>query len=172
VKQLTVTFDRPVALAGGALKLFRLNTGGSGANDNSAPTDASAVLGNPVSSEGGKTWTVSFVGGNPFVQLNAGGAFTGSLADGVYTLSVDASKITAGGVPMATNASLTFHRLFGDINGSKTVNNADFGAFRNTFSRSAGQAGFDASFDLDGNGTVSNLDFAQFRNRFGRGYTY
>ena len=73
---------------------------------------------------------------------------------------------------MAANQTMTFHRLFGDTNGSKNVNNADFGVFRNAYGRSTGQAGFDAAFDFDGNGTINTLDYGQFRNRFGKALNY
>src|SRR5436190_18790323 len=94
------------------------------------------------------------------------GASTGSLIDGIYMLSVDPTKVTANGVAMAAAASLTFHHLFGDVNGNKSVNNADFGAFRLTFGKVAGDAAFSAAFDFDGNAAVNTLDFGQFRNRF------
>jgi hypothetical protein len=73
---------------------------------------------------------------------------------------------------MTTSESLTFHRLFGDADGNKTANNADFGQFRNAFSRSTGQAGFDAAFDFDNSGVVNNADFAQFRGRFLKVFSY
>jgi hypothetical protein len=44
VKKLTVAFDRAVTLQAGAFKLVRLNTGGSGVNNGSAPTDASSFF--------------------------------------------------------------------------------------------------------------------------------
>jgi len=87
---------------------------------------------------------------------------TGSLADGIYTLAIDPTKVTANGVPMAAAASVTFHRLFGDMNGNKTVNNGAYGLFRNAFLKSAGEPGFDAAFDFDGNGVVNNLDYGSF----------
>jgi hypothetical protein len=167
VKSIKVTFDRAVTLAAGAALLVRLNSGGSGANDNSAPTNASAVLGTPTTVDGGVSWTYAFVAGNPFMQTTNTGVPTGSLVDGIYRLSVDPTKVTAGGVAMAAAPTpLTFHRLFGDVNGSKDVNNADFGPFRNAFSKATGQAGFNAAFDFDNSGTVNNADFGQFRNRF------
>jgi hypothetical protein len=172
VKSLTLNFDQPVTLDAGATRLERLNTGGSGANDNSPPTDASAVLGTPTSPDGGLTWVYTFVGGNPFMQTSGGGSPTGSLVDGIYTISVDPAKVTAAGVPMATGGSLTFHRLFGDVNGSKDVNNADFGQFRNTFGKVVGDAGFNAAFDFDNSTVVNNADFGQFRGRFGKGFSY
>jgi hypothetical protein len=129
------------------------------------------VLAAPTSDNGGYTWVWVFVDGgavNPFVHSS------GSLVDGIYTADVDPTKVNAlaGGTAMAAAASLTFHRLFGDVDGNKAVNNADFGLFRNSFGKSSGDAGFNRAFDFDNNGVVNNADFGQFRNRFLKMFTY
>jgi hypothetical protein len=173
VKSLTLSFDQPVILAAGAVRQELLNTGGSGANDGSAPTDASAALATPTTPDNGKTWVFTFAADSPFVQKTGAGASTGSLVDGIYRLSIDPAKVTANGVAMsAAPATFTFHRLFGDVNGSKDVNNADFGQFRNTFLRSTGDAAYNPAFDFDNNGSVNNIDFGQFRSRYGKVFAY
>src|SRR5207253_187439 len=53
VRSLTVTFDRAVTLAPGAVTLHMLNAGGSGANDGSNPSDASAALAAPTTPDDG-----------------------------------------------------------------------------------------------------------------------
>jgi hypothetical protein len=174
VKSLTLTFDRAVTLAPGPLKLERLNTGGSGSNDGTAPTDATAALSAPASPlGGGVTWVCAVVPGTPFSQTS-GDAFTGSLVDGIYVLSIDRTKVTAGGIPLGADASLTFHRLFGDVagnrDGSNSVNASDYNAFRSAFGKSTGQAG--SAFDFDNSGTINALDFNQFRSRFGKRFSY
>ena len=58
-------------------------------------------------------------------------------------------------------------RLFGDANGDRQVDNADFFAFRGSFSLASGQAGYLAFFDVNGDARVDNLDFFQLRTRFG-----
>jgi len=73
---------------------------------------------------------------------------------------------------MTAGGTLTFHRLFGDINGNRTVNTADFGLFRNAFSKTSTQAGYDAAFDFDNNGTINTADYGQFRTRFGKAFSY
>jgi hypothetical protein len=174
VKTLTLTFDRPVTLAAGAASLVRLNSGGSGANDGSLPTPATSALAAPTTPDGGVTWIYTIATGSPFTQTSGGGGTsTGSLVDGIYTLGVDPTKVTAGGVAMsAAPASLTFHRLFGDTDGNKSVNNLDFTGFRNTFLRSAGDGGYNPTLDFDNSGTVNNADFGQFRNRFLKVFAY
>ncbi len=171
VTSLSVSFDRPVSLAAGAVSLVRLNTGGSGTNDNAPPTDVSAALtSTPTTPDGGLTW-----------RFAVSGAFTqfGSLLDGIYTLSVDPARVSALGValsgnptPPAVTPALTFHRLYGDVNGSKDVNNGDFALFRSAMGKSAGDAGFNPAFDFDDSGAVNNADYAQFRNRFLKSFSY
>jgi hypothetical protein len=178
IKRLTLSFDRPVALAEGALTLSRLNTGGSGTNDSAAPTDASAALGTPTTTDGGVTWAYSFVAGTPFSQATPGGAFTGSLVDGIYTATVDPAKVTAGGAPMGQGFNFTFHRLFGDANGrtgtggQATVNNADFITFRGAFGKVSPDPLYKAIFDFDNSGSINNADFIQFRGRYGKVFSY
>jgi hypothetical protein len=72
----------------------------------------------------------------------------------------------------AAPAPFTFHRLFGDVNGSKSINAADYNAFRSAFGKSTGQAGFDPAFDFDNSGSVNAADYNQFRSRFGRAFTF
>ncbi|MBX7103338.1 MAG: hypothetical protein K1X57_04615 [Gemmataceae bacterium] len=92
----------------------------------------------------------------------------GSLADGSYTLTMLASKLSTGGVALdgngdgtpGDNAVVTFHRLFGDVDGNRAVNAADFMAFRLAFLQSS------TIFSFDGSGTVDADDFMQFRLRF------
>src|SRR5262249_37420317 len=99
----------------------------------------------------------------------------GSLADGVYKLTVAAASITgaagafdgnadgAGGDDYSspTTGPGRIFRLFGDADGDGTVGATDFSAFRLAY------GGPDPTFDGDGNGDVDALDFGAFRRRFG-----
>jgi len=58
------------------------------------------------------------------------------------------------------------------VNGNKTVNNADFGPFRNSYLKSTGDPAYNPAFDFGSDGTVNNVDFGQFRNRFLKSFTY
>ena len=102
VKKATLTFDRPVALDASALRLDRLNSGGSGADNGSAPTNASAALGTPSTPDDGHTWVVPFAGAGEFLERTGVGLPTGSLVDGIYKLFAPASAALANGIPMAT----------------------------------------------------------------------
>jgi len=168
VRQIKLTFDHAVTLSAGAVTISLLNTGGSGTNDNSAPTDASVALGTPVSTDGGITWTIPVLANTTFSDA------TSSLKDGIYTVTVHAANVKDAGNNILTGGdqTLTSHRLFGDINGSKNVNNADYGQFRNAFNSSTGQAAYVSAFDFDGNGVINNADYGQFRNRFNKTFTY
>ncbi|MDB5329711.1 MAG: hypothetical protein JWP03_862 [Phycisphaerales bacterium] len=174
VRSLTFHFSSPVTLGAGAITLARSNALGSnsGTNDGSAPTDASAALdlAHATTPDGGMSWVV------PFVKSVAG--FTdvsGSLVDDVYAATVHASLVTDsfGQILVGGDQVKNFHRLYGDVTGAKTVNNADFAFFSNTFGLTSGQAGYNRYFDLPGLGNkISNADFAQFSNRFGKKFVY
>src|SRR5262249_11550750 len=121
------------------------------------------------------------------VTLTFSGAATefGSLADGVYTLTVLAGKVSdvngaldgdgdgTGGDDYVAVGSPTadpkLFRLFGDFNGSGSVDGVDFLAFRSTLGLASGAANFNPAFDFDGNGTTDAQDFLELRSRFGQG---
>jgi len=62
-----------------------------------------------------------------------------------------------------TSGAGRIYRLFGDGNGTATVDAIDFGQFRQAF------GGANPTFDFDNGGSVDALDFGQFRARFGTG---
>ena len=77
-----------------------LNTGGSGANDGSLPTERRPRWRrrqHPMAGRRGCSRS------RPAARScrRRTGASTGSLVDGIYRLSVDPSKVTANGVAMA-----------------------------------------------------------------------
>src|SRR5205085_1719943 len=92
----------------------------------------------------------------------------GSLVDGKYTLTILASQVSniaaldgnGDGTP-GDDFTFSFHRLFGDSDGDRDVDAADFGAFRSAF------GGYQLAFDFDNDGDTDAADFAQFRARFG-----
>ena len=95
-----------------------------------------------------------------------------SLTDGVYAATLDHTKVSSNGVPLAADAGLTFHRLFGDTDGNKVVNNADYLKLKRSFNAASGQSSYNAGFDSDGNGVVNNADYLQFKKRFGITFAY
>ena len=94
---------------------------------------------------------------------------------GSYALTVLSSQVSAGGVALDGDGNGTpggdsvtaLHRLYGDANGDRRVDNVDFFQLRGTFGLMTGQTGFLAFFDINGDGRVDNADFFQLRARFG-----
>ncbi|MBX7104445.1 MAG: Ig-like domain-containing protein [Gemmataceae bacterium] len=150
VTRLDITFDQPVTYSGSASSAFQLRR----QSDNAAVTVNAAVS--------GRTVTLTFVGG---------AVEAGSLADGRYTLTIDAQSVTnplgeldgngngtAGDDFVLTGNLLNkLFRLFGDADGNGTVGGADFLAFRLAFLTA------DSTFDADANGSVDAGDFLRFR---------
>src|SRR5207244_11953159 len=93
--------------------------------------------------------------------LTEGPATNPSLVDGNYSLTVFSNQVT-GGVQGGDNVTSLF-RLYGDLNGDKAVNGADFGGFRNVFGFSPPDPSLLEAFDFDGNGSFNGRALAQFR---------
>jgi len=115
--------------------------------------------------------------GQTVVRLtDFGGSATqfSSLADGRYTLTALADQISAGGSLLdgdgngAPGGNFTFgdsqglFRFFGDINGDRHVDIADFGQFSVSLFN---PATYSAAFDFNGDGHIDIADFGQFSIR-------
>jgi uncharacterized membrane protein len=113
--------------------------------------------------------TANIVGGVTVVTLNnfTGSATQfGSLADGRYTLTALASQISAGGQQMTSDYHFGdaqgLFRFFGDFNGDRHVDIADFGIFSQSIFN---PANYYAAFDFNGDGVIDIADFGQFSIR-------
>jgi len=157
VTKLSVSFSTQVAFASIPSAAFRLTRNSDGA----------AVT---------FTATANVVGDQTVVTLtDFSGSVTqfGSLADGNYTLTTLANQVSSGGVALDGNGDGTggdnntqgFFRLFGDINGDRRVDIADFGVLSTSFGLHSGQAGFVAAFDFNNDGVIDIADFGQFSIR-------
>ena len=156
-----VTFTAPVTLAAGAFTWTRQSDGGAvsdgGANPQVVVTTATV---------GGQT-----VATLTFLPTTAASGLVeyGSLADGVWVLSVDRTKVTVQGVPMAADFATPatgvgrVTRLFGDSNGDGATDTADLFQFRRAFN---GAVAYNPAFDFNGDGVVDTADLFQFRKRF------
>ncbi|HTK75287.1 MAG TPA: glycoside hydrolase family 76 protein [Gemmataceae bacterium] len=156
VTSITVTFNEAVTLGAGAFVL--------------TPDAGGATV--------GLSQSVSVVNGQTVVTLTftGPGIVAGSLADGRYTLRVVGSQVTdslgttldgdGDGQP-GGDSTTALYRLYGDANGDRRVDNADFFLLKQTFLRSTGDPLFLSALDSDGSGTVDNADFFQFKTRFG-----
>src|SRR5206468_834884 len=121
--------------------------------------EASAPLGQVGLSESqsGTVVTITFANGGP-VSIDPGN----SLLDGGYQLTIVAANVQGAGGSLDGDGNGTggdnyqtptagagrIFRLFGDADGSGTVDAIDFGAFRSAFGTN------NAVFDFDGGGSV------------------
>jgi hypothetical protein len=152
------TFSSPVAVAADAFTLTRRGDG--------------AVYGLLVSNPSNDA--VNYV-----LTVQSGpGIVGGSLPDGIYDLTPNLAKIRDGSgsnpIASAYSGAMTFHRLYGDSNGDKTVDATDNTAFTAVYATSLARAGTGFAWwaDYDGNGAINNTDLLQFRKRVGVLYTY
>jgi hypothetical protein len=156
VTSITLRFSAPVTLAAGAVTLAL-----------HSPDNVGSLPGSLTwsTADGGLSYTVTFSGNN---------TFNGSLADGVYDLTLHASLITdAWSQPLSGgDQTTTFHRLYGDANGDALIDGADLGAFATGFGLTAASPTFPAYFDIDGNGKIDGVDLGNFATNFGKRYRY
>jgi hypothetical protein len=162
VTELTVTFNGVATLPANRADAFRLTRTGPGtpAGDVALAVDLSAST---------AAQTVA--------RLTFSGPLTesGSLIDGTYTLTALGAQVSAGGQPLDGDGNgapggdfaAALYRLYGDANGDRRVDNADFFLFRSTFGRATGDPLFLDFLDANGDGRVDNADFFQLRARFG-----
>ena len=150
VRSLTVNFSEPVTLAAGALTLSRRSPGGV--------TDVPFAI-TPVAGSGNSGYRLTFTGSDVVGD---------SLSDGSYDLALSSTAVTnAFGKKLASGATFSFHRLFGDADGDRGVSINDFNALASAFATSRGQIGYNDAFDFDGDGGISINDFNAFAARFG-----
>ncbi|MCA9064758.1 MAG: VCBS repeat-containing protein, partial [Planctomycetaceae bacterium] len=153
VRSLTVTFDSEVTIETGAFSLVNSTTG-----------DAFTIVDADVS--------VSVVNGQSIAVLSfinsTSGIVGGSLADGRYTLMINASKVRVGVDTMAADHIDEFFRLFGDSDGDGDVDRVDYARFQRAYGQAPGDSLFNDAFDVDGDGDIDRRDLAFFRRNYGR----
>jgi fibronectin type 3 domain-containing protein len=157
VTGVTLSFSEAVTLAPGAVTIALDPAGNGGVPVGTVPTIGYATT------DGGLTYTVTFSGA---------GVVNGSVADGVYLLTVHAALVTDAGNAQLSGGDRTvgFHRLFGDVDGNRSVNTLDFNKFKATLGRQVGDPAYVASLDYDGGGSVNTIDFNQFKTRLGTSF--
>ena len=163
VKSLVVTFSALATIDSGAFAITNRQTLVSIASVAVATDDSS---GHTVATV---TWSTANVSGQ---------CRYGSLVDGNYQLTIDATKVhdTASGTNLdgdkdgspggdytfGTVAGDKFFRLGGDGNGSRTVDGTDFGMFSGTMNKGPADAGYLWWFDLNSSNYVDGTDFGLF----------
>jgi hypothetical protein len=164
VTTIQVTFSTQVTLGSGAFTLTRVGLPNGVAGDNATLQSSDGTIGVSTQVINGQTVaTLTFSGAN-----TAGG----SLNDGNWTLTVNHAAVTNGGTPMATDFHQTnIKRLFGDFDGSGTVNAFDYGKFRLAYGSGSSDSTYVAFLDYDGSGAINAFDYGQFRLRYGSSIT-
>lgn len=156
---LVVTFDQPVTADAGAFSVVNLPsgvadpggdlTGASGADLTATPAGSAVVL----------TFTAGEVS-EP----------SGSLKDGIWRMTVDMTKVHAGGAAGSGSEIVDgIRRLFGDSNGDGDAGAEDDAAFQAANNTSSGAPGYDAAFDSNADGFIDPTDESEFGSRFGLG---
>jgi hypothetical protein len=148
IRLLQVVFDWPVVFAGNPANAFLI----TGPNGTVVPA-VDLSLSTP-------TQTVARL------TFSGVGTESGSLTDGNYTLRVLASQVSTGGVFMANDSVTSFFRLFGDVNGDRHIDIADFGQFSQAFGAHSTDSNYRAYFDWNNDGVIDVADFGQFSSRY------
>lgn len=158
ITSITVRFDQVVTFAGPPQNAFSL-----------VGTNGAVTLGADTFTLSTPTQTVVLV---TFFGVNT---TAGSVNDGNYTFTVLANQISGPGGQLDGNGNgvggdsfgFGFFRLYGDVNGDRSVTAADFSIFRTAF----GANGLDTNYlwyvDTDGSSSVTAVDFNEFRLRYG-----
>jgi hypothetical protein len=105
------------------------------------------------------------------VTFSGAGVSGGSIADGVYDITLNASAVTSDANPAVssqTRATDTFYRMYGDAQGTGKVNSADYNAFLSTFGLKSTAPGYLAYFADDGTTKIDSADYNAFLGNFGR----
>jgi alpha-L-arabinofuranosidase len=161
VDSIAYTFNTAVNLAVGTVTL------GIGSGTTSGETRATAtpnVILTPLN--GGTIWVVTF-------ESNSNATVTGhSIADGVYTATLNSSLVTAvsGGTMTTTRPTDTFYRLFGDYLADGYVNSTGSGMLNLSFGLnylSPAASGYLDFFDYNSDGRVNSMDSGELNLNFG-----
>jgi autotransporter-associated beta strand protein len=157
VDSLTVTFDEPVNLSSSAFQLTQTAT-----TAGLLPETMGFAL---ASENGGTTYVLSFP------QSSFSGDVGNSLPNGTYELTVVAPNVTDdGGGAMQYDAYFNFDRLFGDFDGSGTVDSSSQNLFNQSYGTAAGQNGYLWYADADDDGAVDAASLAAFNADIGTNY--
>lgn len=118
--------------------------------------------------KGTTTVTITFNSGGTNVDTPVSGSIAPSLIDGNYKLVIDSSltesltgKSLGSNYEFGESTDVGFYRLYGDLNGDRTVNAVDISPFLGAISS------YMEEFDFNGDGTVNSIDISQFLARIG-----
>ena len=156
VDSIVYTFSEAVNVEANAFDIA-VHAGQTG----TVPTLNWAAL-NPNTDGSSSQWVVTF---------NGAGVSGGSIADGVYDITLNAGTVTSDANPSVSSQSRptdTFYRLFGDAQGTGKVNSADYDAFLSTYGLKSTSAGYLAYFADDGTTKIDSSDYDAFLYNYGK----
>jgi trimeric autotransporter adhesin len=197
VLQILVTFNEPVTLVPGAFSVvpYSINNGSdplaSGevlVNSGPNPNQVAPLLNAPIQVGDGHQWIITF-GNNAGTTPNGSGFYV--LKDGVYSLNIDHTKVSANSQNMAADVGgpgassfwalygdTTFHDIsgvdhpgyIGDTYSDASVGNADFQGFKACYNSDStnyyAPPSYNVKFDANLDGSVANSDFVQFKTNY------
>jgi hypothetical protein len=162
VDSIVYAFNQQVTLGSGAFSIALhpdITVGSS--TDQTRGTLPTLTWASP---DGGTTWVVTFSGS---------GVAGGSIANGVYDITLNASDVSpnSGDATMGANQTDTFYRLFGALTGNATVNGTDLTLVENGFDKTSTESGFWTAFDLTDTGQINGTDLTLVENNFDLTYS-
>jgi fibronectin-binding autotransporter adhesin len=196
VEQILVTFNEPVTLDPGAFSVTPFAISADGlthpgqvlVNSGPNPNQVAPILNAPIQVGDGHQWIITF-GNNAATTPNGSGFYV--LKDGVYSLNIDHTKVTANSQNMAADVGgpgassfwvlygdTTFHDIsgvdhpgyIGDGYSDASVGNADFQAFKACYNSDStnyyAPPNYNVKFDANLDGSIANSDFVQFKTNY------
>lgn len=156
VTQISLTFSETITIGSNAFSMT---------NGSATITSASGggILVNQTTSNGTTIVTLTFDSSNSNIQY-------GSLSDGYWTLTVNASAISGSKTGFAMGSNYTqkgIIRLFGDITGDGAVDSNDLTYFGEAYGSSSGNSSYISALDFNQDGSIDSNDLTQFGTRYG-----
>ena len=152
VNSLTVVFSSAVTLEAGAITI-------SSYHSNQVLT---LNITNPTGD--GRTYLIRFAG------ISVVG---GSLADGIYDVTVHGSRVRDQfNQTMGEDSSVRFHRLFGDTDGDRDVDQTDLSRMKQSLGSVLGDKAYVWWLDYNADGAISGGDLVQFMQRYGNRFPW
>jgi IPT/TIG domain len=192
VLQILVTFNEPVTLSPGAFSVVN-NAGAVIVNSGAMPNTAEVDLNAPIQVGDGHQWIVTFadsLGTHP----NGYGAYL--IDDGVYTLHIDHTKVTANAQTMAADNDTGFWALYGDVTyhhisgvdlnvgtgyvgdgySDASVGCCDFAVFKQYYNTDSSNdyapPNYYLPLDYDLDGSIATSDFVHFKVNFNTDWVF
>lgn len=145
VMSIAYQFSEPITIQGNALSVLN--------QSDSSVIDPGLFSVNYDANTNVATWSFS-------------GLVGGSLADGNFLATLSANAILdENGNSLDGDVVQDLHRLFGDGDGDRDVDNLDLFTFRTAFNTGSSHPNYDSRYDIANDGDIDNADLFAFRSR-------